>query len=334
MTTAAKTIGIADIMQAAKVIAPLVIRTPLQFSQALSTLYGANIWFKAEYLQSIGAFKIRGASYAISQLNDHQVLGGVVTCSTGNHGRAVAFAAQKRGIKATICMSNLVPDNKVKAIEALGAQVCIVGASQDEAEAQVLRLESEQAMVYIPPFDHPHVIAGQGTIGLEILQDLPEVDIILAGLSGGGLLGGIGLAVKDTKPACKIIGVSMDQGPAMVASLAAKQPIKVPEYASLADSLGGGIGLQNRHSMAVVQQVMDHAYLVSELAIAKAMTQLFKLEGLRLEGAAVVGLAALAEHNIDIAGKHVVLVLSGCNVSDENFELAQNMAIATMARES
>jgi threonine dehydratase len=333
VTLAATTVGIDDSVEAAKVIAPLVIRTPLQFSQALSTLYGAKIWLKAEHLQSIGAFKIRGASYAINKLDDNQVLGGVVTCSTGNHGRAVAVAAQKRGINATVCMSKLVPDNKVQAIKALGAHVCIVGDSQDDAEAEALRLVSEQAMVYIPPFDHPHVIAGQGTIGLEILQDLPQVDIILAGLSGGGLLGGIGLAVKDTKPACEIIGVSMDQGPAMVASLAAKRPIQVPEYASLADSLGGGIGLHNQHSMAVVQQVMDHAYLVSELAIAKAMTQLFQLEGLRLEGAAVVGLAALAEHNIDITGKHVVLVLSGCNVSDASFELAQQMATATMAGE-
>jgi threonine dehydratase len=322
-----------DIVHAAQIIAPLVIRTPLEFSQALSTLYGANIWLKAEHLQTIGAFKIRGASYAISQLNDDQVLGGVVTCSTGNHGRAVAFAAHKRGIKATICMSSLVPDNKVEAIKALGAQVCIVGNSQDDAEAQVLRLVSEQGMVYIPPFDHPYVIAGQGTIGLEILEDLPQVDIILAGLSGGGLLGGIGLAVKDAKPACEIIGVSMDQGPAMIASLAAKQPIQVPEYASLADSLGGGIGLQNQHSMAVVQRVMDRAYLVSELAIANAMTQLFLLEGLRLEGAAVVGLAALAEHKIDITGKNVVLVLSGCNVSDANFEQAINMAATLVSKE-
>jgi threonine dehydratase len=324
---------ISDIKHAAKVIAPLVNRTPLLFSQALSDLYEANIWLKAEYLQTIGAFKIRGASYAVSQLNTDQALAGVVTCSTGNHGRAVACAAQKLGINATICMSNLVPDNKVEAIKALGAKVCIVGNSQDQAEAEVLRLVSEQGMIYIPPFDHPHVIAGQGTIGLEILEDLPQIDMVLAGLSGGGLLGGIGLAIKDVLPECQIIGVSMDQGPAMIASLAAKQPIQVPEYSSLADSLGGGIGLQNQHSMAVIQRVMDRAYLVSEQAIANAMTHFFQHEGLRLEGAAVVGLAALAEHNIDITGKNIVLVLSGCNVSAASFKLARNMAATFVTKE-
>tara|TARA_B110000285_G_scaffold199600_1_gene232881 strand:- start:240 stop:620 length:381 start_codon:yes stop_codon:yes gene_type:complete len=125
----------------------------------------------------------------------------------------------------------------------------------------------------------------------------------------------------------------MDQGPAMIASLAAKKPIQVPEYSSLADSLGGGIGLQNQHSMAVIQQVMDRAYLVSEQAIASAMTHFFQLEGLRLEGAAVVGLAALAEHKLDITGKNIVLVLSGCNVSDASFKLASNMAATFVAKE-
>lgn len=306
-----------------------VVRTPLIRSESLSRRFGCEAWLKLETLQPIGAFKLRGATFAMSKLTDEQRQRGVVTCSTGNHGRAIAYAGQRLGIHTVICMSRLVPANKVEAIRALGAEVRIIGHSQDEAEVEALRLVEEQGMVYLPPFDHPDIITGQGTIGLEILEDLPTVDTVFAGLSGGGLVGGIGIAVKSVNPAVELIGVSMDRGAAMVASLEAGRPVQVTEYESFADSLGGGIGLHNRYSFEAVRRHMDRAYLVSEAAIASAMVHFVEHEKMLVEGAAVVGVAAIEQHSLDVRGKQVVFVVSGHNVALDTFDRARALAAAS-----
>lgn len=306
-----------------------VVRTPLIRSESLSRRFGCEAWLKLETLQPIGAFKLRGATFAMSKLTDEQRQRGVVTCSTGNHGRAIAYAGSKLGVNTIICLSRLVPANKVAAIRALGAEVRIIGHSQDEAEVEALRLVEEQGMTYLPPFDHPDIIAGQGTIGLEILEDLPQVNTIFAGLSGGGLLGGIGIAVKSVNPAVELIGVSMDRGAAMVASLEAGRPVQVTEYESFADSLGGGIGLTNRYSFEVVRRVMDQSYLVSEAAIASAMVHFVEHEKMLVEGAAVVGVAAIEQHSLDVRGKQVVFVVSGHNVALDTFDRARALAAAS-----
>lgn len=191
------------IFAAKNAINGLVSRTPLLYSPLLSLQYQCEIWLKLETLQPIGAFKLRGATHAMNKLTNEQKRHGVVTCSTGNHGRAVAYAGQRLGVRTVICMSNLVPKNKVDAIKALGAEVRIVGQAQDDAEREALRLTEQESMTYLSPFEHPDIIAGQGTIGLEILEDLPEVDVIFAGLSGGGLIGGIGLRRNPTAAASK-----------------------------------------------------------------------------------------------------------------------------------
>lgn len=306
-----------------------VVRTPLIRSESLSRRFGCEAWLKLETLQPIGAFKLRGATFAMSKLTDEQRQRGVVTCSTGNHGRAIAYAGSKLGVNTIICLSRLVPANKVAAIRALGAEVRIIGHSQDEAEVEALRLVEEQGMTYLPPFDHPDIIAGQGTIGLEILEDLPQVNTIFAGLSGGGLLGGIGIAVKSVNPAVELIGVSMDRGAAMVASLEAGRSVQVTEYESFADSLGGGIGLTNRYSFEVVRRVMDQSYLVSEAAIASAMVHFVEHEKMLVEGAAVVGVAAIEQHSLDVRGKQVVFVVSGHNVALDTFDRARALAAAS-----
>lgn len=306
-----------------------VVRTPLIRSESLSRRFGCEAWLKLETLQPIGAFKLRGATFAMSKLTDEQRQRGVVTCSTGNHGRAIAYAGSKLGVNTIICLSRLVPANKVAAIRALGAEVRIIGNSQDEAEVEALRLVEEQGMTYLPPFDHPDIIAGQGTIGLEILEDLPQVNTIFAGLSGGGLLGGIGIAVKSVNPAVELIGVSMDRGAAMVASLEAGRPVQVTEYESFADSLGGGIGLTNRYSFEVVRRVMDQSYLVSEDAIARAMVHFAEQEKMLVEGAAVVGVAAIEQHHLDVRGQQVVFVVSGHNVALDTFDRARALAAAS-----
>ncbi|QTP56010.1 hydroxyectoine utilization dehydratase EutB [Billgrantia sulfidoxydans] len=329
MTQSEHGVSLASIYQARRRIAGQAARTPLVCSRALSERFDAEILLKLETQQPTGAFKLRGATNMIAALIERHgrdaLEAGVVTASTGNHGRAVAFAASRLGIAATICLSRLVPANKVVAIEALGAEVRRVGESQDEAFGEVERLVHERGMTLIPPFDDPLIAAGQGTIGLELMEDAPDLDRVIVGLSGGGLLGGIGAAVKAIRPETRLTGVSLSHGAAMWESLQAGRPVAVEEVESLADSLGGGIGLDNRCTFGLVREVMDDHYQVSEVAIAHAMVDLLEHEKLLVEGAAAVGLAALAEHGIEVRGQRVALILSGNGVALETLDRARSM---------
>ncbi|NUU67963.1 hydroxyectoine utilization dehydratase EutB [Enterobacteriaceae bacterium BIT-l23] len=322
-------ISLAEVWQARHRIQGRADRTPLRYSPSLSRRFGARVWLKLENMQPTGAFKLRGASNMIAALLEQygpdRLKPGVITASTGNHGRAVAWAARELGIPATVCLSSLVPANKVAAIEALGAEVCRCGNSQDDAFAVVDERVASRGQVAIPPFDHPLIVAGQGTLALELLEERPQLDMVVAGLSGGGLLGGIGLVMKQLSPRTEVVGVSLSQGAAMWHSLQAGKPVQVEEVPSLADSLGGGIGLDNRHTLALVRAVMDSHYQVPETAIARAMVTLLEQEKMLLEGAAAVGLAAIEHHRIPIEGKEVALVLSGNNVALETFERAREL---------
>lgn len=226
-----------DIYLARQRIESQVRRTPMEHSPSLSRLMGVEVYLKLEALQITGSFKLRGASNAVAQLSSEQKARGVVTASTGNHGRALAHAASQQGVKAMVCLSNLVPANKVQAIRDLGAEVCIVGQSQDDAQREAERIAREQGATFLPPFDHPAIIAGQGTLGLEILEQQPEVAQVLVPLSGGGLFAGVALALKSANPAIQVHGISMARGAAMHASLAAGQPVDIEELPTLADSL-------------------------------------------------------------------------------------------------
>ncbi|WP_323113662.1 hydroxyectoine utilization dehydratase EutB [Pseudomonas guariconensis] len=290
-----------------------VRRTPLEHSPALSRHVGVPVYLKLESQQLTGSFKLRGASNAIACLTEAQRALGVVTASTGNHGRALAYAASQLGVPATVYLSHLVPANKVQAIRDLGAEVCIVGQSQDDAQHAALRHAQELGASLIPPFDHPAVIAGQGTLGLEILEQLPDVSQVLIPLSGGGLFAGVALAVKSINPAITTHGISMRRGAAMHASLQAGQPVEVEERPTLADSLGGGIGLDNRHTFALTQRLLDQIHLLDEAAIANGLRHAYQQERLVLEGAAAVGIAALLEGQVPARGP-IVVVVSGRNV--------------------
>nr|WP_297459825.1 hydroxyectoine utilization dehydratase EutB [uncultured Halomonas sp.] len=329
MTQPIHGVTLASIYQARARIAGQVMRTPLIRSLALSQRFDAEIFLKLENHQPSGAFKLRGATNMIAALMERHgaehLRRGVTTASTGNHGRAVAHAAKRLGVPAVICLSTLVPDNKVRAIEALGAEARRIGQSQDEAFGEVARLVDEQGMTLIPPFDDPLIASGQGTIGLELLEDQPNLDRVIVGLSGGGLLGGIGAALKAIRPEIRITGVSLSQGAAMWESLAAGHPVDVEEIESLGDSLGGGIGLDNRCTFGLVRTVMDDHYQVSELAIARAMVDLLENEKMLVEGAAAVGLAAIEEHGLDVRGEKVALIVSGNGVSLETFDHARGL---------
>ena len=316
--------GLGDLYRARRAIAPWVRRTPLVRSESLSQLTGAEVHLKLETAHETGAFKIRGATNRLSALGPQERGRGVVTVSTGNHGRAVALAARRAGARAVVCLSELVPANKRAAIERLGAELRVHGRSQDEAEVEAERLERDHGLVPVHPFDDPHVIAGQGTIGLELLEDLGRVDTVVAGLSGGGLLGGIAIAIKAANPAARVIGVSMERGPAMIESIRAGRPVAVGEEPSLADSLGGGIGLDNRHTFDLVRRLVDDYVLVSEHEIATGMTHLFRHERLIAEGGASVGVAAMLAGRLPELHGKVACVISGNNVDMEVFTRVVN----------
>ena len=294
-------------------IAGQVLHTALQPSRALSDRAGVPVLLKLEHRQVTGSFKFRGATNAVAMLTPEERRRGVVAVTTGNHGRALVHAAKAAGIRAVICMSRLVPENKVAEIRRLGGEVHIVGRSQDEAEVEVRRLIAAEGLVTIPPFDHPAVIAGQGTVGLEIVADLPEVHTVLVPVSGGGLAAGIAAAVKGLVPSARVIGVSMRRGAAMKTSLDAGRPVEVEELPTLADSLGGGIGLDNRCTFAMLQALLDDLVLVGEAEIVAGIAHAYESEREIVEGAGAVGIAALLAGRVSLGGP-AVLVLSGGNI--------------------
>ena len=211
-------------------------------------------------------------------------------------------------------MSELVPANKREAIEALGAEVRIVGRSQDEAEVETQRLVAEENLALVHPFDDPLVIAGQGTIGIEILEDRPEVDTVIVALSGGGLISGIALALKAANPRIRVVGVTMEQGAAMYESVRAGHPLEVEETLSLADSLGGGIGLENQYTFELTRDLVDDYVLVSESEIARAMRYLYENDRVIAEGGGAVSVAAVLVGKVPELSGNVVCVVSGGNV--------------------
>ena len=308
-------ITLQQIFMAQQTIQDVAHVTPLMRSSPLSALLGVPVHLKLETLQPIGAFKIRGAANKILNLTDEEKARGVVTASTGNHGRAVAYVAKSIGAPAAVCLSDLVPPNKVDALQQLDAEVIIHGQSQDEAELRARQLADERGLTLIHPFDDPFVIAGQGTIGLELLQALPDVDTVLVPLSGGGLIAGIALALKSTSSAIRVIGVSMEHAPVMAKSLAAGKPLQMPEEPTLADSLQGGIGLDNQYTFDMVRDFVDDVVLVSEAEIAAAMAFALYEHHLVVEGAGAVGIAVLLAGKVETPGqKNVALIISGGNV--------------------
>lgn len=303
-----------DVFAARARVIGLARETPLVLAEGLSHALGAEVHLKLESLQPTGSFKVRGAANKLLSLSAAERARGVVTVSTGNHGRAVAYVARRLGVAATVCISREVPENKVAALRALGPELVVHGASQDEAEARARALAEARGLSFVHPFDDPAVIAGQGTIGLELLGALPELDTVLVPLSGGGLISGVALALKAANPAIRVVGVSMARAPVMVRSLEAGRPLEMPEEETLADSLRGGIGLQNRHTFALVRELVDECLLVTEAEIAAAMASALLEEQLVVEGAAAVGLAALASGRA-APGKATAVVVSGRNVA-------------------
>lgn len=309
------TIHLDHFFHAARRITGLVRRTPFVESVPIAGHVGADrVYLKLESLQNTGAFKVRGASNKILGLSEEEKARGVITFSTGNHGKAVAYVAGKAGIPAVVCVSEHVPRYRVDLIRGLGAEVVVKGDSQDEAEKEYFRILEERNMVPVVPFDDPAVVGGQGTIALEMLQDVPELDTIIVPLSGGGLLAGIATAAKLIKPSIRIIGVSIAQSPAMLESLKAGHPVSVAEKDTLADSLLGGIGVENHYTLPLIQHYVDEHVVITEEEIPAGMFYALAHHSLVIEGSAAVGIAALQTGKVTAQGERIGLVLSGSSV--------------------
>lgn len=306
------TVTLADILAARRTIRGVADATPFVPSPFMAKAAGDDFLLKLENMQPVGAFKLRGALNAVAHLP--KGVTGVTCCSTGNHGRGVAYAARARGLRAVICMSELVPEAKVDGIRALGAEVRIVGRSQDDAMHESRRLCAAEGLVEISPFDDPHVIAGQGTIGLEMLEVRPDLAAILVPLSGGGLAAGVAVAAKAVNPGIRVIGVTMERGAAMHAALRAGHPVEVTEEASLADSLGGGIGMGNRLSFPLCQALLDEVVLVSEEEIRDAMQVLYYEDRIVAEGASATGIAAMLSGRVALPAGPVATIVTGRNL--------------------
>ncbi len=315
MTIEWQDLTLGDVYLARQRIQTLVRRTPLADAPALSQKLGAQVMLKLENLQGTGAFKMRGATNKLLSLSEEERARGVVTCSSGNHGRALSYVTQKLGVHAVICLPEPVPENKREAIRRLGAEVIIAGNNADEAMAYADKLAEERQLTMVSAFDDPYVITGQGTIGLELLEDFPQIDTAIIPLSGGSLLSGISLALKSAKPDLCIIGVSMERGPAMVRSLEAGKVVEIVEEPTIADGLAGGLGEHNHYTFPLVQKYIDETVLVSEEEIADAMAFALDEHRLVVEGAGAVGMAAILSGKVKQYGQHVAVVISGSNVN-------------------
>ena len=306
-----------DFKKAHKSISPYINYTPLIHSLALSK--NLEVYLKLECLQVTGSFKLRGATNKLLSLTNEQKNKGVIAVSTGNHGKGVAHAAKQIGIKSTIFMSSMVPEHRKKAIESLGAKVEIIGNNSDEADLYARELAKKNNITLVHPFDDLDVIAGQGTVGLEMLEAMPDIDSVIIPTSGGGLIGGIALAIKLQKPNVKIIATSMKRGPSMYESLKAGKPVDVKEEETLADCLGGSIGLENQYTFGICKDVIDDFILIDEPKIAEGIKFNFEKHKLVTEGAAATSIMAVKDQLSSHFGKNTICLLCGGNIDSELF---------------
>jgi threonine dehydratase len=279
----------------------------------------ASMVLKLENLQVTGSFKVRGAANRILHLSEAERQRGVVACSSGNHGRAVAHMAGLLNIPARVFVPDWVEPVKLTGMKRSGAEVVLAGDSYDEAEAQAVQAAEEDGKVFVQPFDDPWVVAGQGTLGLELLEQVPEMGSVLIPLSGGGLAGGVAYALKERNPSIRIQAVSAARARVMYESVRAGKAITMTEEETLAEALSGGIGLTNRYTLPLIQELADDHILVSEEEIRAAMVYAAESLNILLEGGGAVALAAVLAKKVESAGERgteaMAVVLSGGNVS-------------------
>ena len=273
---------------------------------------GTELYLKTENLQVTGSFKVRGAYYKMTCLSDEEKARGVIACSAGNHAQGVALAAQKNGIKAVICLPDGAPISKVEATKSYGAEVCLVEGVYDDAYQKALQLRDERGYTFVHPFNDEDVIAGQGTIALEIIEQLPEVDAVLVPIGGGGLISGIAYTLKTLKPNVKVIGVEAKGAPCMKNAIEHGSLEKLPSVSTIAD----GIAVKQPGDLTydICSKYVDEIVTVTDDEISAAILALMETQKLVSEGAGAVGVAAALFNKVDLKGKKVVSVVSGGNI--------------------
>ncbi len=298
------------IYRASTVLSGVIHRTPLINTRKINPL--ADITLKPENLQVTGSFKVRGAGFKISQLTEEEKARGVIACSAGNHAQGVALAAKRNGIPALICMPAGAPISKVEATRELGAEVCLVPGVYDDAYRRALQLNEEKQMTFIHPFDDEQVIAGQGTIGMEILAERPDTDVVFVPIGGGGLASGVAYAIKALKPEVRVVGVQAEGAPSMVNSVDHNQIETLTSVLTIADGIA--VKEPGEHTFQLVQQYVDEIVTVSEDEICAAILALVEHHKLIAEGAGAVSVAAAMFNKVDIRGKNVCCIVSGGNI--------------------
>lgn len=298
------------IYHAAFVLKQVARKTDLIYAPNLNKNF--SLYLKTENLQLTGSFKLRGAYYKISQLTPEQRQAGIIACSAGNHAQGVALAASRMGIRSIVCMPDGAPISKVEATKALGAEVCLVKGAYDDAYAHACKLQEESGMTFIHPFNDDEVIAGQGTIGLEILDQLADVDAVICPIGGGGLISGVAYAIKNLNPSVKVYGVQAENAPSMAESLRKGETITLDTVQTFAD------GIAVKHpgdtTFEIVGKYVDQVVTVSEDETAAAILALIEKQKLIAEGAGAVSVAAAMFGKLPIEGKKVVCIVSGGNI--------------------
>jgi threonine dehydratase len=289
-----------------------IYHSPCPYSLSLSRLCGCEIYCKLEQLQMTGSFKERGARNKLMQLMDEQRRAGVIAASAGNHAQALAYHGQLLKIPVTVVMPRWAPLVKVANCRSFGANVILEGETFAEARQLAERLGKEKNLKYINGFDDPAIIAGQGTLGLEILEDVPDADVVILPVGGGGLIAGVGLAIKSVRPQVRIIGVEAQNAPTLHQSMRVGRVVRTETRPTLADGLA--IAEVGQLCFNISRTVVDELLLVDEARIAQAVLRLLELEKMVIEGAGAVPLAAAMQPSLNLAGKKVVLVLSGGNI--------------------
>lgn len=310
-------IRISDIRAARTSLRPYIRHTPLHHSPSLSRRFSRPLYLKLENWQTTGSFKIRGALNKLLTLSKSEKIKGVITASAGNHGLGVAHAAGLLGIHARIVVPETASKAKAAALRNYDIELIEQGADYDEAEQVAYEIQQREGLTFVHAFSDPQVIAGQGTAGLEIVSDLPDVETIVVPVGGGGLISGLACAVKAHNPRTRVIGVQSEASPAMVCALEAGRVVETPIAATLADGLAGRFVTELTRGMT--QAWVDDVVLVSERAIAEAMRLLFENEHLLLEASAAVGVAWLLEADRLPPGK-LVCVLTGRNIAAETLK--------------
>ncbi len=329
MTLVERRLDAAAVAEAAARIAPHVRHTPTEHSPSLTALSGRDVFLKLENLQRTGAFKIRGALNAILRLDPASRAAGVVTASAGNHGQGVAFAAQLVGVPACVVLPHGVPLAKLAAIQRTGAETVLTDGGYDDAHTAALEIARQRGRTYVHAFDDDDVVAGQGTVGLEMLADAPDLDTLVVPVGGGGLIAGVALAASTHRPRPRIIGVQSIGAPALADSFVSRQVVERPA-ATIADGIA--VRRPAERTLAVIRGLVDDVITVSDEAIARAIVVLLERQKLLAEGAGAAALAAVLEANGRVGGRRVGVVVSGGNIDPNLLGKVLQQGLASAGR--